>query len=69
MLCQSYETPGGRWTCWPDAAALVQIPVTGSAASGPHPLVMLFEYGEPSSTVVGARSKAHYEQTWQRWLS
>ncbi|HEX2044204.1 MAG TPA: thioredoxin [Gaiellaceae bacterium] len=33
------------------------------------PTVILFEGGEPQETVVGARSRTHYEGTWQRWLA
>jgi thioredoxin 1 len=33
------------------------------------PTVILFESGEPQDTVIGARSKNHYESAWQRWLS
>jgi thioredoxin 1 len=33
------------------------------------PTVILFENGEPQDTVIGARSKSHYEGAWQRWLS
>jgi thioredoxin len=33
------------------------------------PTVILFEGGEPRDTVIGARSKSHYESAWQRWLS
>jgi thioredoxin 1 len=33
------------------------------------PTVILFERGEPQDTVIGARSKSHYESAWQRWLS
>jgi thioredoxin 1 len=33
------------------------------------PTVILFERGEPQETVIGARSKNHYETVWQRWLS
>ena len=33
------------------------------------PTVILFEQGEPQETVIGARSKNHYETAWQRWLS
>lgn len=32
------------------------------------PTVILFERGEPQDTVIGARSKSHYESAWQRWL-
>lgn len=32
------------------------------------PTVILFERGEPQETVIGARSKSHYESAWQRWL-
>jgi thioredoxin 1 len=33
------------------------------------PTVILFDRGEPQETVIGARSKSHYETVWQRWLS
>jgi thioredoxin len=33
------------------------------------PTVILFERGEAQDTVIGARSKTHYESAWQRWLS
>jgi thioredoxin 1 len=33
------------------------------------PTVILFERGEPQDTVIGARSKNHYESAWQRWFS
>ena len=32
------------------------------------PMVVLFENGEPQETVIGARSKSHYESAWERWL-
>jgi thioredoxin len=32
------------------------------------PTVILFERGEPQETVIGARSKSHYESAWERWL-
>jgi thioredoxin 1 len=32
------------------------------------PTVILFEHGEPQDTVIGARSKSHYESAWERWL-
>jgi thioredoxin 1 len=32
------------------------------------PTVILFENGEPQATIVGARSRSHYEQAWARWL-
>jgi thioredoxin 1 len=33
------------------------------------PTAMVFERGEPSSTVVGAKSRGHYEREWAAWLS
>ena len=33
------------------------------------PTVILFERGQPQETVIGARSKSHYESVWQSWLS
>jgi thioredoxin 1 len=33
------------------------------------PTVILFESGEPRSTVIGARKRAHYESEWAPWLS
>jgi thioredoxin 1 len=32
------------------------------------PTAIVFEGGERRSTVVGARSRAHYEREWARWL-
>jgi thioredoxin 1 len=32
------------------------------------PTAIVFEGGERRSTVVGARSRAHYEREWSRWL-
>jgi thioredoxin 1 len=32
------------------------------------PTVILFEGGEARETVVGARSRSHYESVWDRWL-
>jgi thioredoxin len=32
------------------------------------PTVILFDQGEPAATVVGARSRTHYEGVWERWL-
>jgi thioredoxin len=33
------------------------------------PTAILFEGGEARETVVGARSRAQYEDAWARWLS
>jgi thioredoxin 1 len=33
------------------------------------PTLILFDGGEPQETVVGARSRSHYEQAWGRWLN
>jgi thioredoxin 1 len=33
------------------------------------PTAIVFESGEARSTVVGARSRGHYEREWTRWLS
>jgi thioredoxin 1 len=32
------------------------------------PTVILFERGEAQETIIGARSKSHYESAWERWL-
>jgi thioredoxin 1 len=32
------------------------------------PTVTLFEGGEARDSVVGARSRSHYEEAWARWL-
>jgi thioredoxin 1 len=32
------------------------------------PTAILFEGGEAKETVVGARSRSHYEQAWAPWL-
>jgi len=33
------------------------------------PTAILFEGGEARETVVGARSRSHYEQAWSAWLN
>jgi thioredoxin 1 len=33
------------------------------------PTVILFEGGEPRSTVIGARPRSHYERMWAAWLT
>ncbi len=33
------------------------------------PTVILFEGGQARETIVGARSRSQYEQTWARWLA
>lgn len=33
------------------------------------PTVILFEGGEPRSTVIGARSRSHFEREWAAWLT
>jgi thioredoxin 1 len=32
------------------------------------PTAIVFEGGKPRSTVIGARSRAHYEGEWEPWL-
>jgi thioredoxin 1 len=32
------------------------------------PTVILFENGEPQDTIIGARPRAYFEKSWQRWL-
>ncbi|MGH2995811.1 MAG: thioredoxin [Gaiellaceae bacterium] len=32
------------------------------------PTVILFEGGHPQETIIGARSRTHYEGAWERWL-
>jgi thioredoxin 1 len=32
------------------------------------PTVILFDRGEAQETIIGARSKSHYESAWERWL-
>jgi thioredoxin 1 len=32
------------------------------------PTVILFEDGEPRSTVIGARPRSHFEREWAGWL-
>jgi thioredoxin len=32
------------------------------------PTAILFAGGEPCETVVGARSRSHYERAWSAWL-
>ena len=73
MLCQSYAHSTGRWTCWPDAAALVRIPDIRAPAGATHPLVMLFEYDRSTETLKQVAGKVPgYEQLvtrgdWRRF--
>jgi thioredoxin len=32
------------------------------------PTVILFAEGEPQKTVIGARSRSHFERAWAEWL-
>jgi thioredoxin 1 len=32
------------------------------------PTAILFEGGQPRETVLGARSRSHYERAWEAWL-
>jgi thioredoxin 1 len=32
------------------------------------PTVILFDSGAPQETIIGARSRTHYEGAWERWL-
>ena len=32
------------------------------------PTLILFDGGEPEETVIGARSRSHFERSWARWL-
>ena len=32
------------------------------------PTAILFEAGEAQETVIGARSRSHFEQAWERWV-
>jgi thioredoxin 1 len=32
------------------------------------PTVILFENGEPQHTVIGARPRSHFVESWSRWL-
>lgn len=33
------------------------------------PTAIVFESGEARSTIIGARSRSHYEREWANWLS
>jgi hypothetical protein len=67
VLCHTYTLPNGRYTCWPDAAALVLIPGLGGSAGVPHPLVMLFEYDRSTETLKQVAGKVPgYEQLLAR---
>jgi thioredoxin 1 len=58
-----------------DSVDFVQLNVDDNPATASRynvlsiPTVILFDRGEPQETVIGARSKSHYESAWQRWLS
>jgi thioredoxin 1 len=57
-----------------DGIAFVKLNVDENPATAARynvlsiPTVILFDQGEPAATVVGARSRTHYEGAWERWL-
>jgi thioredoxin 1 len=57
-----------------DRVGFAKLNIDESPAAGARyrvlsiPTVIVFEGGEPRSTVVGARSRTHYEQAWADWL-
>lgn len=60
---------------WGDAVKLVRMDVEQSPDTAFRfavlsvPTAILFEGGEARSTVVGARSRSHYEREWAPWLT
>ncbi len=57
-----------------DRVKFVKLNVDESPATGARysvlsiPTLILFDGGEPQQTVIGARSRSHYEQAWAGWL-
>lgn len=60
---------------WGDAVSLVRMDIEQNPDTAFRfavlsvPTAILFEGGEARSTVVGARSRSHYEREWAPWLT
>ena len=67
VLADLAETLGGRVEF--TKLNIDENPVTASRYSVLSiPTAILFEGGEARESVVGARSRAHYEKAWAAWL-
>jgi thioredoxin 1 len=73
--CKAVERLFGELEGEHNAVLFARVNVDENAAAAARygvlslPTAIVFEGGEARSTVVGARSRGHYEQEWERWLS
>jgi thioredoxin 1 len=73
--CKSVERVFNELEAEHGAVLFARVNVDENAAAAARygvlslPTAIVFEGGEARSTVVGARSRSHYEQEWERWLS
>jgi thioredoxin len=73
--CKAVERVFGELEAEYGAVLFARVNVDENAATASRydvlslPTAIVFEAGEARSTVVGARSRGHYELEWERWLS
>ena len=73
--CKAVERVFGELEAEHGAVRFARVNVDENAAAAARygvlslPTAIVFEGGEARSTVVGGRSRSHYEREWERWLS
>lgn len=73
--CKTVERVFGELEAEHGAVLFARVNVDENAAAAARygvlslPTAIVFEGGEARSTVVGARSRTHYEEEWAPWLS
>jgi thioredoxin 1 len=73
--CKAVERVFGELEAEHGAVLFARVNVDENAAAAARygvlslPTAIVFEGGEARSTVVGARSRSHYEREWAPWLS
>jgi thioredoxin 1 len=73
--CKAVERVFGELEAEHGAVLFARVNVDENAAAAARygvlslPTAIMFEGGEVRSTVVGARSRSHYEDEWASWLS
>jgi thioredoxin 1 len=73
--CKAVERVFGELEAEHGAVLFARVNVDENAAAAARydvlslPTAILFEGGEARRTVVGARSRQHYEREWASWLS
>jgi thioredoxin 1 len=73
--CKAVEKVFGELEAEYRAVVFARVNVDENAVAAAHygvlslPTAILFDGGEARNTVVGARSRRHYEDEWAPWLS